>query len=394
MQTYIERSLTDTVLARLLQMPAVALLGPRQCGKSTLAKRLIAPMAHGLYLDLEKSSDLNKLRDPESFFSLNRDKLICLDEIHRAPELFSSLRSTIDEEGGNGRFLILGSASRDLIQQSSESLAGRIGYLELTPFQLSEVGEPVLRSLWLQGGFPRSFLTDAKTSHAWRIDFIRTFLERDIPQLGFAIPAKSIERLWRMCAHSHGQILNTSKIGASLGTSHHTVRKYIDILAETFLIRVLPPYGTNVKKRLIKSPKMYLRDSGLLHALLDIETQNDLLGHPIFGASWEGFVLESIIAATPDWHHFFYRTATGVELDLIMEKGRRRIALECKASSAPKPEKGFWQALDDLAISEAWIIAPIDGIYPIEKNVQVGSITDFLGELAAEQDENIRVRPL
>ncbi len=381
MQTYIQRSLTDNILMRLQQMPAVALLGPRQCGKSTLAKRLISPMTHGLYLDLEKSSDLNKLRDPEAFFALNHDKLICLDEIQRAPELFTFLRSTIDEEGRNGRFLVLGSASRDLIQQSSESLAGRIGYLEMTPFQLDEVGEPALRSLWLQGGFPRSFLTDLEASHAWRMDFIRTFLERDIPQLGFAIPAKSMERLWRMCAHSHGQNLNTSKISGSLGTSHHTVRKYIDILAETFLLRILPPYEANIKKRLIKSPKIYLRDSGLLHALLDIETQNDLLGHPILGASWEGFVVENIIAATPDWHHFFYRTATGVELDLVMEKGQRKIALECKVSSAPKPGKGFWQAIDDLEITEAWIIAPIKGTYPIEKNVRVSAISDFLVNL-------------
>jgi predicted AAA+ superfamily ATPase len=381
MQTYIKRSLTNSILARLQQMPAVALLGPRQCGKSTLAKHLISPMANGLYLDLEKSSDLNKLRDPETFFSHNRDKLICLDEIQRVPELFSFLRSTIDEENRHGRFLMLGSASRDLIQQSSESLAGRIAYLEMTPFQLGEVGDPTLRTLWLQGGFPRSFLTDLEASHAWRIDFIRTFLERDIPQLGFAIPAQSMERLWRMCAHSHGQTLNASKIGGSLGTSHHTVHRYIDILAATFLLRILPPYEANIKKRLIKSPKIYLRDSGLLHALLDIETQNDLLGHPILGASWEGFVLENIITATPDWRHFFYRTATGVELDLIMEKGLRRIALECKASIAPKPSKGFWQALDDLAITEAWIIAPINGTYPIEKNVNVGAIANFLRDI-------------
>ena len=192
MQSYVERSLTSNILTRLQQMPAVALLGPRQCGKSTLAKHLISPMPHGLYLDLEKNSDLNKLRDPETFFTLNRDKLICLDEIQRAPELFTYLRSTIDEEGRNGRFLVLGSASRDLLQQSSESLAGRIGYLEMTPFQLAEVGDQTLRSLWLQGGFPRSFLTDLQASHTWRMDFIRTFLERDIPQLGFAIPAKSI----------------------------------------------------------------------------------------------------------------------------------------------------------------------------------------------------------
>ena len=378
MQTYRERFLTDTITNRLRQMPAIALLGPRQCGKSTLAKHIISQIDNGLYLDLEKNSDLNKLRDPEAFFTLNRGKLICLDEIQRVPELFPALRSVIDEEDRNGQLFMLGSASRDLIQQSSESLAGRISYLELTPFMLDEVDDDALRSLWLQGGFPQSFLSDDDASYAWRMDFIRTFLERDIPQLGFNIPARSMDRLWRMCAHTHGQTLNASKIGASLGVSHHTVRSYIDILAETFLLRVLPPHVANIKKRLIKSPKIYLRDSGLLHALLNIETQNDLLGHTIYGASWEGFVLETIISRTPGWRHSFYRTASGVEMDLIIEKGKRKIAVECNVSSAPKPGRGFWQALEDLAISEAYIIAPVKDSYPIEKGVWVSSMAAFL----------------
>jgi len=378
MHTYKERFLTDIIGNRLRQMPAVALLGPRQCGKSTLAKHIISQLDNGLYLDLEKTSDLNKLRDPEAFFTLNRGKLICLDEIQRVPELFPALRSVIDEEGRNGQLFMLGSASRDLIQQSSESLAGRISYLELTPFLLDEVDEASLRSLWLQGGFPRSFLSEVDASYTWRVDFIRTFLERDIPQLGFNIPARSMERLWRMCAHTHGQTLNASKIGASLGVSHHTVRSYIDILAETFLIRVLSPHAANTKKRLVKSPKIYLRGSGLLHALLDIKTQNDLLGHTIYGASWEGFVLETIISRTQGWRPSFYRTASGVELDLILEKGKRKIAFECKVSSAPKPERGFWQALKDLDISEAYIIAPVKDSYPIEKGVWVSSIAAFL----------------
>lgn len=377
MQTYKSRLLEKDLLRRLHNMPAVAVLGPRQCGKSTLARYLVDKMENGLYLDLEKRSDLNKLRDPEAFFQLNRDKLVCLDEIQLIPELFSPLRSIIDEQKRNGQLLMLGSASRDLIRQSSESLAGRIAYLELTPFHLNEIGEKELHSLWLRGGFPRSFLTDNKASYEWRIDFIRTFLERDIPQLGFSIPARAMERLWRMCAHSHSQILNASKIGASLGVSHHTVRSYIDLLSETFLLRILPPYEANVKKRLVKSPKVYVRDSGLLHALLDIEEQNDLLGNPIYGASWEGFVLESIISRTPDWHHCFYRTATGVELDLVLEKGQRTIAVECKVSSAPKPTRGLWQAIEDLSLREVYIIAPIGESYPIERGVMVLSLIDF-----------------
>lgn len=379
MQRYIHRNLTKDIQRRLREMPAVAILGPRQCGKSTLAKRIVSRVENSLYLDMEKTSDLNKLRDPEAFFDLNRGRLICLDEIQRVPELFSPLRSIIDEQGINGQLLMLGSASRDLIQQSSESLAGRISYLELTPFEIDELDHHSLRSLWLRGGFPRSFLAGSdRASYEWREDFIRTFLERDIPQLGFAIPARSMERLWRMCAHSHGQTLNSSKIGSSLGVSHHTVRSYIDILAETFLLRILPPFEANLKKRLIKSPKVYVRDSGLLHALLDIEDQNDLLGNPVYGASWEGLVLESIISKTPGWRHAFYRTASGVEIDLILSKGQRTIGIECKVATAPRPTRGFWQARDDLQLTETYIVAPVESSYPIEKGVQVVSLLDLL----------------
>ena len=362
-------------------MPAVALLGPRQCGKSTLARRLTAGMENAVYLDLERSADLNKLRDPEAFFSLNRGRLVCLDEIQRIPELFPALRAILDSEGENGRLLILGSASRELIRQSSESLAGRISYLELTPFRPGETGGDINR-LWLRGGFPRSFLAeDEEESVAWRQDFIRTFLERDIPQLGFAIPARSMERLWRMCAHSHGQLLNASKIGASLGVSHHTVRSYMDILAATFLIRLLPPYETNIKKRLVKSPKIYIRDSGLLHTLLDIEDHNDLLGHPVYGASWEGLVIESVIAATPGWRHFFYRTASGVEMDLVLEKGRRKIAIECKAASAPAPTRGLRQAIRDLAPEQTFMVSPIEDAYPVEEGIVATSLPHLLTRL-------------
>lgn len=388
MHRYIPRYITEKIIKRLENIPCVALLGPRQCGKTTLAKHIISGLPDALYLDLERPSDANKLRDPELFFSLNRGRLICLDEIQLAPELFSALRPILDEEGENGRLFILGSASRDLIRQSSQSLAGRISYLELTPFLLNEVdgdvGGDALFKLWLRGGFPRSFLApDDKTSLEWRHDFVRTFLERDIPQLGFRIPAASMRRLWQMCAHQHGQLLNASRMGQSLGVSHHTVRSYMDILSETFILRLLPPFHANLKKRLIKSPKIYIRDTGLLHCLLDIETANDLLGHPVYGASWEGLVIENLISVTPDWRHCFYRTASGVELDLLMEKSGRRLAVECKLNTAPKPQRGFWQALEDLNVDEAYIVSPVKEAYPLERRVQVIPLLDLMERLSS-----------
>jgi uncharacterized protein len=383
MQFYVDRSITQKITQKIRSTPVVAILGPRQCGKSTLAKNIISKISNSLYLDLERPSDLNKLRDPEAFFTINAGKLICLDEIQRLPDLFPVLRSIIDEQDRNGQFIILGSASLDLIKQSSESLAGRISHLELTPFLLKEVSQDndpaALRKIWLRGGFPRSFLAKKEeVSYEWRLDFIRTYLERDIPQFGFRIPAKTLERFWKMVAHFHGQLLNNSKIGNSLGVSHHSVRSYVDLLDQTFVLRVLPPYEINLKKRLVKSPKIYLRDTGLLHALLNIETQNDLLGHPVLGASWEGLVIETILSIFTDWKAFFYRTATGSEIDLILEKGRKRLAVECKASSAPRVDKGFWQALSDLQIQEAWIIAPVRETYPIEKRVTVSTLWDFI----------------
>jgi len=387
MQIYINRYLTAKIKKRLENMPAVAILGPRQCGKTTLAKHIISKVESALYLDLERLSDANKLRDPEAFFSLNPGKLICLDEIQAVPGIFSALRPILDQEGQNGRLLILGSASRDLIRQSSETLAGRLSYLELTPFLIDEVGSENIYTLWLRGGFPRSFLApDDKTSFEWRQDFIRTFLERDIPQLGFRIPARSIRRLWQMCAHFHGQLLNSSKIAQALGVSHHTVRSYMDILEETFILRLLPPLHANLKKRLIKSPKIYIRDTGLLHGLLGIEDANDLLGHPVYGASWEGMVIENVISRTPMWEHSFYRTATGVELDLVLEKGKRLVAVECKVSRAPRPEKGFWQALKDTGIKEAYIVSPVDEAYPIERGVQVVPLQHLLDILERDGD--------
>jgi len=294
------------------------------------------------------------------------------------PDLFKALRGIIDQKRRNGRFLILGSASRDLIRQSSETLAGRICYMELTPFLYSEIsntGKADLMKLWTRGGFPESLLSRSnQSSTTWRENFIRTYLERDIPQLGLNISAKTLKRLWTMLAHSHGQVLNSSRLGESIGVSHTTIRSYLDILSETFMLRLMQPYHGNVKKRIIKSSKVYLRDSGLLHALLRIENKNDLFGHPVFGSSWEGFALENILSAYPGYNPFFYRTSSGIEIDLVLERGTKRIAFECKASKSPSLSKGFYQALKDLSIKHAYIISPVDEEYPLKKNITVSPL--------------------
>lgn len=373
---YIQRNIEPELRECLLDFPAVAVLGPRQCGKTTLARRVIADWPSALYLDLERPADLAKLQEPELFFAQHGDKLICLDEVQRLPEIFTLLRTIIDSQTRNGQFLFLGSASRDLIRQSSETLAGRIAYLELTPLLYPEIKKSEetipLQNLWLRGGFPDSLLarTD-KTSRRWRDNFIRTFLERDIPQLGFRIPAPTLRRVWQMSAHTQGQLLNSSQFGSALGVSHTTFRSYIDLLAETYMLRILSPYAANLKKRLIKSPKVYLRDTGILHSLLAIDTFDDLLGHPNFGASWETLAMETVIAVFPSWEPFFYRTAAGTELDLVLIRGNRKMAFEFKASTTPHVTKGFWNGLRDLDIEQAWIISPVDEDYPLRDNVRV-----------------------
>jgi predicted AAA+ superfamily ATPase len=276
------------------------------------------------------------------------------------------------------------------MKQSSETLAGRISHFELTPFVLQEVSEDhhlkTLRKLWLRGGFPRSYLApNEKESFEWRLDFIRTFLERDIPQLGFRTPAKTIERFWRICAHLHGQLLNSSKLGESMGVSHHTVRSYIDMLEQSFVLRVLRPYESNLKKRLIKSPKIYIRDSGILHALLDIEDHNDLLGHPVYGPSWEGLVIENILSLLPNWKASFYRTSSGSEIDLILEKGNKRVAVECKGSTSPNLNRGFWNAVSELKFKEVWVVAPVKEAYPIEKGVMVAPLHQVIEHLMSKE---------
>jgi len=388
LQRYVGRHLGDEVQHSLESFPVTALLGPRQCGKSTLARHILPGSGDTVYLDLERPSDLRKIEDPEFFFSTVEDRLVCIDEVQRKPELFQVIRVFVDADRRPGKFLILGSASQDLIRQSSETLAGRIHYLELAPFSYSELCDadgPLVEDLmpvWLRGGFPDSVLAkNEKVSFQWREDFIRTFLERDIPQFGFSIPAQTMRRFWTMLAHYHGQTLNASRLAQSLGVSSPTIKKYLDILAQTFMVRLLSPFYANIKKRLVKAPKIYLRDSGILHALLHVEDGEDLLGHPVKGASWEGWCLEQIVMAMPGWQPSFYRTSSGEEIDLVLERGGKRLAFEFKASMAPKLSRGFPGTLDVLKPEHTWVVAPVRESYPIMAGVRVAGILDVLKSL-------------
>ena len=364
----------------LKNYPAVALLGARQVGKSTLAKHILSLWKKPVvYLDLQLPKDLNKLSDPIAFFEFHQKSLICLDEIQYKPDLFKILRGLIDRKKRNGQFLILGSAGRDLIRQSSETLAGRIAFLEITPFSVKELGQKHFHQHWLRGGYPLSFLAkNEDLSLTWRYNYIRTFLERDIPQLGFNIPARTLERFWKLLAHSQGYKLNSSRLGSVLGKSAHTIKHYIDILERTFLIRALQPYVKNLKKRVVKSPKIYIRDTGLLHAYLNIETSDDLFGHPVYGLSFESYVIENICHHLPKWNCYFYRTQAGAELDLILEKAGKVTAVEIKASTAPQLSKSFWSAIEDVRAHKSYIIAPVDKPYPVQKNVMVTDVFHFL----------------
>ena len=382
MHEIIEREITDTVKTRLKNYPAVALLGARQVGKSTIAGMVIEKIPKAVHLDLERPADLNKLTDPEAFFSQFSDQMICLDEIQRTPDIFPILRGVIDRNRRNGQFLILGSASRDLIRQSSESLAGRLSYIEITPFSQREASFTDQATHWLQGGYPTSLLTDNnEISVQWREDYIRTFLERDIPQLGFRIPANTLGRFWRMLAHSHGQVLNASKLAGSMGVSSHTIRKYIDLLEQTFVVRALPPHTENIKKRLVKSPKVYIRDTGILHTLLNIENMEDLFAHPVYGASYEGYVIENIVTQFPRWQTSYYRTSNGAEIDLILTKGMRKIAIEIKSSTSPQVSKSFWNSIETIEPDQTVVIAPVEGEYPIADHVMVMPLHAFVKQV-------------
>lgn len=321
------------------------------------------------------------------FFRLHRRKLVCLDEIQRAPEIFPIIRAEVDDDNRNSRFLILGSASPDLLRQSSESLAGRIRYIELTPFSPDEIraGDSYLRKLWLRGGFPRSFLAKSEeSSFEWRQDFIQTFLERDIPNLGFRIPGTALRRFWTMLTHCNAQVLNRSRLGEALGVSHHTVQQYIHILVDSFLIRSLPPLYANVRKRLVKSPKIFFRDSGILHSLAGIRDQQQLLAYPGVGASWESFALESICGdprLSRQWDCYFYGVHSGGEIDLVLDNGNKRIGVEFKSSSAPDMPPKLIARMNEVEIEHSWIIAPVKQSYPVSDSVTTGTPNDFIRSL-------------
>jgi predicted AAA+ superfamily ATPase len=335
-------------------------------------------------LDLEAEADRETLRRPDLFLPAYRDRLVVLDEVQWVPELFTALRPEIDAERRAGRFLLLGSASAGLLRQSAESLAGRIAYEELTPFLASETPPDLasLQQLWQRGGFPLSFLaTDDEASLRWRQAFLRTLLQRDLPALGIRVAEETMRRFMTMLAHLQGQLLNAAQLGQALGgVSHTTVARYVDHLVDALLARRLEPHQANVGKRLVKSPKVYLRDSGLVHALLGLSTPRDLQGHPVVGASWEGFVIEQIAAAMPAGAHLgFYRTSAGAEVDAVVHSGSRRVAFEVKFSSAPKPTRGFWQALEELQIDEAYVVAPVARRYPLSEGVQVLPVWEVAG---------------
>ncbi len=382
MQKLISRRVQDVVKEYLNVFPAVVILGSRQCGKSTLMRMMANVMPNMLYLDMQNRDDFAMLSEPSLFFRNNVDRLVCLDEIQQTPELFSVLRSEIDRDRRNGRFILLGSASRELLQNTSETLAGRIGLIYMTPFtydELCDCNDFEINKFWLRGGYPDSYLALSDDySSLWRESFIRTYIERDVPQFGFQITSRQMLRLMLMIAHSHGQLLNSSKIGESLGITHPTVKRYVDVLEQTYLIRSLPPYFANIKKRIVKSPKIYVRDTGLLHQLLQIKTFNDLLGHPVFGASWEGLVVENVCSSINNAEFSFFRSATGEEMDLIVQKNGKLIAIECKASTAPQLTQGFWKTLDIIRPDRTFVAAPIERRYEMHDNVDVLNLGELL----------------
>lgn len=383
MHSMIPRHLETAIEQRLSQFPAVALIGPRQSGKTTLAHSFADKRkGRAVYLDLESAADRRRLEDPLGYLRAHRNELVVLDEIHRAPELFVVLRGEIDarRRAGEkaGQFLILGSAALDLLRQSSESLAGRIAFVELTPLLPQEVaskdGDPALLRLWLRGGFPQSFLADNEAeSRRWRASFVRSYLERDIPQFGVRVPAETLERFWTMLAHTHGALLNAERLARSLGVTWNTAAHYLDLMSDLLLVRKLRPWTANTGKRLVKSPKVYLRDSGLLHALLGLTTMDDLLGHPVAGESFEGMVIEALIAAAPEHAKaYFYRAAAGYEIDLVLEfSASRRWAIEIKKSSAPKLERGFHLAAADIKAERRILVYPGDDNYSAPGDVEV-----------------------
>lgn len=382
----IQRRITDELEKRLDEVPAVVLLGARQSGKTTLALKL-AGKRPSIYLDLESEQDRAKLSEPELYLNMHRNKLVIIDEIHRAPALFPILRGIIDrsrrEGKSSGMYLLLGSAALEMLRQSGETLAGRVSYFELDPFDILET-KCVTDNIWLRGGFPDSYLASSdEVSFRWRRDFIRSYLERDIPQFGVQIPAERLRRFWTMLAHNQGTLLNKTSLAQNMGVDVKTASKYIDLLVDLLLVRQLYPWFTNTRKRLIKSPKVFIRDSGLVHALLSISSTESLFSHPVLGMSWEGFVIEQLISVAPDFvEAFFYRTSSGAEIDLVLVfPDGTKWAIEVKRSLSPRPAKGFYSACNDIQPDRKLIVYPGTDRYPITDNIEVLSTMTLCQEL-------------
>jgi predicted AAA+ superfamily ATPase len=369
---YLER--LTTAMGR---SPITALLGPRQAGKTTLA-RLLAESRPVTFFDLESQPDVRRLQNPElALSSLNG--LVVIDEIQVMPELFAALRVLVDRPGNRARFLILGSASPDIVRNVSETLAGRVEFIELAPFNLSEVNPERWRDLWVRGGFPRAFLAASdEDSVAWRESFIHTFLERDIPQLGFTIPPSAMRRFWTMLAHYHAQTWNASELGRAMGLTDKTVRSYLDLLTGAYLVRQLQPWYANIRKRQVRAPKVYLRDTGLLHTLLGLGDWEGLLAHPRAGASWEGFAIEQTLQVIRPAEAYFWATHSGAELDLLFFRQGRRYGAEAKFNEAPEVTRSMRIALEDLALDHLWVIHPGPHTYAVHEKVTVCAIADLL----------------
>ncbi len=356
--------------------PAVALAGPRQCGKTTLAREIAKQESATAFFDLEKATDVRRLEFPEQTLGPLKG-LVVIDEIQRKPELFETLRVLLDRPDSETRFLLLGSASPHLVKGISESLAGRVGLVDLGGFSLRETGVETWPELWQRGGFPRSFLaTNEAASVTWRNSFIRTFLERDIPQFGIKVPAETLRRFWTMIAHYHGQVWSGAEFARALGSSEPTARAYLDILAGAYMIRILPPWFENLKKRQLKSPKIYVRDSGLLHSLLDLEDRQDLLGHPKLGASWEGFAIEQILTILDTRSAYFWATHGGAELDLMVTIRGKRHGFEFKHSDAPGTTRSMRTAMEDLSLEHLWVVYPGEERYDLDSKITALPIQD------------------
>ncbi len=382
------RKLFKTLESAVKQFPAVALLGPRQVGKTTLAFELKKHFSDSIYLDLESEQDLAKLNQPELYLKEHTDKLVILDEVHRAPGLFPILRGLIDSQKRAGKktsqYLLLGSASPDLLKQSGESLAGRIAYLELTPLLASEIEPKDMESLWLRGGFPDSFLADSEEqSVLWRQNFIRTYLERDVPQFAPRISTETLRRFWGMLSNAQGTLINVAQLAGNLGIDQKTAQSYMDLLIDLLMVRKLQPWHSNIGKRLVKSPKVYVRDSGLVHSLLSISNKEALLSHPIIGQSWEAFIIENLTATLPNGAiPYFYKTSGGAEIDLIIAWPNQEIwAIEIKRSLQPKVEKGFHQACIDLEPKKKFVVYAGQERFSLGHDVEAISLLDLSNEI-------------